>query len=471
MQTVAVDPSRQGVTQAFTATQQRKLSLLIAALQCLCALYFFASPAAATLWAIFDSKLASPEPASQAWYVHRSLSTKIAHWAEARNASQAAQTLSQDDISGTEWPAYGALFYLRATENLERAWLASSPQAQLQSTRPSIYAKRAIDAAAALIVDPANASWVKRHWGAAYLQRENVFYRMLLIDGLATHRLLTGDPKYSALLRAQSDSLSAELDASAFGLLDDYPNQCYPTDIIAAWRAIQRADLALGSDHSVAIARGLRAFVGDAAFSNTYHRSNALQLPPFTQDKARPEQHGMVRGSYTSGMLFHSAYLWPAQSALWYQRFVQHFHREGTLLSGFRELPELAGPENFFDVDAGPVVAGLGTASSAFAVAAARAHGRFDHARPIALEMIAMSWPLPSGTLLLARAVSDTSDAPYIGEAAILLTLTQPVAPAFATQNVAATAYVPGLVLVMLLFYLSMMYWLLRLAWRRVAKR
>jgi hypothetical protein len=98
--------------------RQRKFSLLLAALQCLCALYFFAAPAAATLWAIFDSKLASPEPASQAWYLHRSLSANIADWAEARNASQAAQTLSQDDISGTEWPAYGALFYLRATENI-----------------------------------------------------------------------------------------------------------------------------------------------------------------------------------------------------------------------------------------------------------------------------------------------------------------------------------------------------------------
>ena len=172
--------------------------------------------------------------------------------------------------------AYGAIFYLRATENLEQAWLQQLGADH--SKRPSVYARAAIDAAAALVGDPTNASWVQRHWGDDYLRRENVFYRMLLIDGLATHRLLTGDEQYSALLTGQSESLSAQLDASAFGLLDDYPNECYPTDIIAAWRAIQRADMALGTDHRARIERGLRAFVGraqSAQFKMNYLESSA----------------------------------------------------------------------------------------------------------------------------------------------------------------------------------------------------
>ncbi len=448
---------------------------LIAAGQIGIALFFFAWPAMMVARALFDATLASPEPAAQAWELHRALSRRFARWADQRRASQAAEKLAQSDISGTEWPAYGAVFYLRATENLEQAWLQRSNTPGLiapgsitpganPSKQPSVYARAAIDAAAALIADPGNARWVQRHWGDDYLRRENVFYRMLLIDGLATHRLLTGSAQYSALLATQADSLSAELDASKFGLLDDYPNQCYPTDIIAAWRAVQRADLALSTDQSARIERGLRAFIGRA-------QAPDLKLPPFAIDRHDLTRQGTVRGSYTSGMLFHSAYLWPQQSQRWYSQFSTHFYREGWMLTGFRELPELAGPENFLDVDAGPVLMGLGTASSAFGLAAARAHGRFDHARPIALEMIAMSWPLPGGTLMLARAVSDVSDAPFIGEAAILLTLTQPVAPAFAKQTVPAGRRVPGLVLLMLLFYLGSAGWLLRCAWRRMRRR
>jgi hypothetical protein len=439
---------------------------LIAIGQISIALYFFAWPAMMVCQALLDTKLASAEPAAQAWDLHRALSRRIALWADQRRASQAPAGLKQTDISGTEWPAYGALFYLRATENLELAWLAKASQSGATSAamQPSVYARAAIDAAAALIADPGNASWVKQHWGDNYLQRENVFYRMLLIDGLATHRLLTGSTRYSALLASQADSLSAELDGSEFGLLDDYPNQCYPTDIIAAWRAVQRADLALGGNHSARIQRALRAFVGRT-------QSPDLFLPPASIDRHNLSQQGPVRGSYTAGMLFHSAYLWPDQSIRWYGQFNTYFFRDGWILTGFRELPELVGPENFFDVDAGPVLLGLGTAASAFGVAAARAHGRFDQARPIALEMIASSWPLPTGTLMLARAVSDVSDAPFIGEAAIIFTLSQPVAPAFADKTVPAGTRVPALVLLLLLFYLGGTTWLLRCAASRIRRR
>jgi hypothetical protein len=444
-----------------------RLKQILGLMQLLIALVFFAFPALMLTWAIFDAKLASAQPASQSWFLHRALSTKFSAWAEARRHSKAADSLAMSDIAGTEWPAYSAVFYLRATENLEQAWLAAKPASANSPTasldRPSVYARAAIDAAAALIADPSNASWVKRYWGDSYLTNENVFYRMLLIDGLASHLRLTGADTYTALLTEQALGLSAELNASEFGLLDDYPNQCYPTDIIAAWRAIQRADQSLSLNLSEQIDRGLRAFVGVA-------QSAELELPPSALDKFKPSDQSYVRGSYTSGMLFHSAYLWPEQSALWYQRYTTHFFRSGIMLSGFRELPELSGPENFLDVDAGPVVLGLGTAASAFGVASARAHGRFDHARPMALEMIAASWPLPNGTLLLARAVSDLSDAPFTGEAAILVSLTQPVAPYFQTHTQSAGRAIPGFVILMFLFYVSVAVWLLRKAWRNLRR-
>ena len=49
--------------------------------------------------------------------------------------------------------------------------------------------------------------------------------------------------------------------------------------------------------------------------------------------------------------------------------------------------------------------------------------------------------PLPNGRLLLPRLASDATDAPLLGEAALLYNLTQPPAPGFdaATAPVDAT--------------------------------
>jgi len=71
-------------------------------------------------------------------------------------------------------------------------------------------------------------------------------------------------------------------------------------------------------------------------------------------------------------------------------------------------------------VDAGPVVDGFGVAANAFGVGATRKNGRFDLAYPLATEMLATVWELPNGTLAMPRALSDLSDAPLLGEAAIL---------------------------------------------------
>ncbi|MEK7994947.1 MAG: hypothetical protein AAB403_14170, partial [Planctomycetota bacterium] len=66
-----------------------------------------------------------------------------------------------------------------------------------------------------------------------------------------------------------------------------------------------------------------------------------------------------------------------------------------------------------------------GAAACAFGIGAARAMGRFDHAYPLAAQAIVGSWPLPDGTLLGPRVLSNLSDAPYLGEAAVLFALTR----------------------------------------------
>ena len=51
---------------------------------------------------------------------------------------------------------------------------------------------------------------------------------------------LTGNQAYHTQLADQVESLSVELDASPYGLLDDYPAQCYPIDILPAIATVTR---------------------------------------------------------------------------------------------------------------------------------------------------------------------------------------------------------------------------------------
>jgi len=89
--------------------------------------------------------------------------------------------------------------------------------------------------------------------------------------------------------------------------------------------------------------------------------------------------------------------------------------------SGYREFPKgTPHSEWTMDVDAGPVIAGHGVAASAFGIGAARKNGRFDRGYPLAAEMLATAVELPNGELAVPRLLSNFSDAPMLGEAAIL---------------------------------------------------
>jgi hypothetical protein len=113
---------------------------------------------------------------------------------------------------------------------------------------------------------------------------------------------------------------------------------------------------------------------------------------------------------------------------------------------------ELPTAEWFIDVDAGPVMGGYGTAASAFGIGTARTYGRFDQAYPLSAEALAASWPLPDGTRLGPRMFSNLSDAPYVGETAMLFSLTrQPIVGEGASPD----GYIPTSVYFGILFYLA----------------
>ena len=218
------------------------------------------------------------------------------------------------------------------------------------------------------------------------------------------------------MLRDQVETLAADLDASKFGILDDYPGECYPIDVLATVGFIRRADRVLGTDHSAFVARELRAFSGA--------RADRFGLPRFRVDLPSGAEVQPSRGIGTSWSLVFAPELWPERGAHWYSTYEANFWDDHGWAAGFREYARGTEPDWTFEIDAGPVFDGFGTAASAFGLAAARRNGRFDHAFTLSAELAASSWPLPGGTLMLPRAISHAADAPYLGESAILYFLT-----------------------------------------------
>ncbi len=356
-----------------------------------------------------DPALRQPGTPQSAWRLYRNLTPRFAAWATARAASGRAEVLSTNDISGTEWPLFGSLFYLWGVENLQASWDAGDHTSRIE---PRIFAHDAIVAASELVVDPRQAGWVRRHWGEDYLHRENLFYRMLLIGSLAAREHLLRDHAHLDLLRDQVESLASELDASATGLLDDYPGQCYPGDVAAAWACIKRADIVLGTDHSRLINRALRGFTGA--------RTTRRQLPPYSADSRRGVPLSDARGCANSYFGLLAPELWPTAAREWFAIYDQTFWQDRYAIAGYREFaPNSPHPEWTADVDAGPVVAGFGVSASAFGMGASRKNGRLDRAYPLAAELLVTVGELPGGALAIPRLLSNQTDAPLLGEAAI----------------------------------------------------
>ncbi|HEU0293114.1 MAG TPA: hypothetical protein VFR47_10295 [Anaerolineales bacterium] len=415
-----------------------------AALLAVVAFYYFLCPAIIIIRDLNDPGLKSGDtPPRFAYSWHRSLSKKYETWASKRVASGQAAGMSIQDISGTEWPIFGTVFYLWATESLQEAW---EKDPSLSPVAPNVYAREAIEASAALVSDPNHAGWVRKHWGDEYLARENLFYRMLLISGLTSYQKLTGEDKYEPLVRKQTESLANELDQSPYGLLDDYPGQCYPVDILPAIAAIHRADEVLGTDHAEFVQRAVRAFQGNAVDELT-------GLPTYIADSRTGQGYGPARGVGIAFMLIWAPHLWEKNAQDWYASYDHHFWQREWATAGFREFAkELPNGEWFIDVDAGPVIGGYGTAASAFGIGTARTYGRFDQAYPLSAEALTASWPLPDGTRLGPRMFSNLSDAPYVGETAMLFSLTrQPIVGVGTSPD----GYIPASVYFGILFYLA----------------
>ena len=401
--------------------------------------YFLVLPMLMCLHFLHDDRLAAGKVPRAAYWLYGRLAPRYGEWARERVASGRAAELSKKQLVATEWPMFGTVFFLWGVEDLQAAWEADGGGGMA----PNAYGRETLEACAALIADPGHAAWVKEHWGEGYLTRENAFYRMMLVAGLTSYQKLTDDKKYEPIVRQQVDSLVAELDARPSGLLEDYPGECYPADVMAAVYAIRRADEILGTDHSAFVGRMRRAFVGV--------QETSLGLPAFWADAVSGQPLEPTRGSANSYVGLMAPDLWPEDARRWYGLHAAHFWQEDGVLAGFREYPRGTVEWEYADMDAGPVAWGYGFAATAFGVGAAMRNGQLDHGVRLVAEMLPGSWPLPNGTLLLPRLLSDGVDAPMLGEACVFYNLTR--TPAAGVERIEWGGTWPGMVYLLLLGY------------------
>ena len=397
-----------------------------------------------------DPAMASPGIPARALELHESLSERIEPWARDRIASGEAAWAPLHDVPTTEWPIFTSVFYLNATQQLADQGVDVG------------YARASVEAARDLIMDPAHHTWVRTHWGDDYLHDENVFFRSLLISGLTSYVALTHDQRDVPFLRDQVETLAADLDRSPHGVLQDYPGETYPIDVLASIAWIRRADRVLGTDHSDFVRRARRAFVAPY--------DDALGLPRFRVDlrgAGMPTNVQPGRGIGTSWILIFAPELWPEDAERWYGVHEDEFWQEQDWATGFREYTFGTQEEWTFDIDAGPVLDGFGTAASAFGVGAARANGRFDHAAVLAGQMSATAWPWHDGSLLLPQQFSHPC-APMLGEAAIAYFLTVP--PADHVAIVQGEPQLTALALFAFAVYFGGFFVVLLLAWRAVRR-
>ncbi|AVP97328.1 hypothetical protein C7S18_09040 [Ahniella affigens] len=338
-------------------------------------------------------------------------------WARERLQSKRAASLSLGDVSGTEWPLLGTVFLFWSVEQLQRDWQTR----QFSGPAPVDIAHACLETGAALLADPTQADWVQRHWGDDYLHEKNLFYRMMLIAGLDSYERLTGNPHYQSLLREQVLGLSAELARSPTGLLEDYPHETYPVDILLAYAALQRTMQRLELPFEAFVAQSWRAFSGPVL-------DPATGLPGYLVDWQTGQPWQPARGVGQSAMLAFAPELWPERATDWFERYQQQFWQERFGIAGFREF-RLGRIDHLyeFEVDAGPMVLGFGVGASALGLAAARANNRTDIAVALAAEGLALAWQTPDGTMLGPRLLSNLSDAPYLGESALLFVMTRPL--------------------------------------------
>lgn len=394
----------------------------------------FIYPAVTIVLVMTDSRLKQTGESHLTPQWFESAAPRFLSWANTYLDTNYAQSLYHDNIPATEWPIFGAVFFLVTAEELQN-------QGKIDATDGTM--REAVEKAAQIVASPVTATWVKTKWGNGYLEKENVFYRTMVILGLSSYEGITSNTQYRGLMSRQRVTLAEELAKAKFHLRDDYPGECYPADMLWAVAAIQRA-ARLEKTHHSQLAKSLIA-----AFDGPLKAEEGL--PAFQAHSRSGAILQGARGCGNSGILLFTAELDSKVAHRWYNDYEKGFWKDTGWIVGFTEKLRDS-HDNFMDVDSGPVLFGFGSVASAFGIGAAKVVGRSDHAAPLTMEAVACSWPTPFGPLIPGLMGRLAAQSWSLGEVALLFSMTRPTV---AAKTVPFEGHAPGIVWIMLFIYTS----------------
>ncbi len=329
---------------------------------------FFLSPGIEAFSNVYDSKLFSPQIPSAAWQLHARLATEIPDLAT---------------VSPTDFVPYPQLaLYLRSIESLQKACKADhslAPVAAMDSAAISewfylvdwekkierLQALTSVDEDGGLTVNPQNLYFADGgRRGPEEPNPDPFLARLYLISLLSSYLSLTSDlpqrAHYLDLLRDQVNRESEEIAHSPDGRVltsssDEPPLTWQPWNEIEALAAIHRADGVLQTDHSILLEQARRAFVGGMPRDETTYFK------------------------YMQGLIVIDAEeIWPDLGDKWYHQYQHDLWHEELGFVGFGKSGD-AEDYTFLTFSIPDSEMGLG---------AAREHGRFDQAGPLAAELI-----------------------------------------------------------------------------------
>lgn len=226
---------------------------------------------------------------------------------------------------------------------------------------------------------------------------------------LAAYHAVGGDsPTYGRLFRAISSHLRARQEASPFWNAESYPGEIYVADNAVVVASLAQFDRLFPEEATGTAGRWLD-------YMDRNLRDAETGLFPFALS-ARGEPLQGSRGSGSAWNTFFLFYADPAFARTQYARLQESHGRQFPGLAAICEWPDCR--EGWWDVDSGPLIAGLSPSGSGFALAGAR----FGEDAQLL------------GRLLLAAEVAGFSIqrqgqrhyllAPLVGDAALLATTT-----------------------------------------------
>ncbi len=394
-----------------------KLKILLASLLIVVKLMLFIYPAIIISLVILDPELKQIGQSHLVPIWFEATASKYRSWSETYLKSEYATKQNTFDVPATEWPMFGSVFFILTAQELQT-------QGKIDATKGDI--RVSLNKAIEIVTSAKTATWVQKKWkksylktGQSYLEKENVFYRMLLIKGIASYEKITGDRQYHDLMSKQSTSLSHELMQAKFHLRDDYPSQCYPSDVLWAVSAIQDANkLKQTPKDTNTLSVLLMSVFNNVIQSNT-------NLPAFQVDAQTGHIIQNARGSSTSGILQFASSLDSSIARKWYENYENHFLKETSWIIGFKEFAK--GETIFMDADTGFIINEWGSVASLFGIGASKSVGRLDHTVPLTIEAVAYAWPTPFGFLIPSIAGKFTVDSWSLGDVALLFTMTRPI--------------------------------------------